>query len=117
MNDVAKLFHSARLRNVLDRIDYFSNLVRKTDNIQGPVDADPEYILIVEAKNIAAEIDDEIGVVHKFAKDKYSKRFPELETLVVKPLDYLLTAKELLNHVSNILKFHLTLPCILHQKL
>jgi dihydrodipicolinate synthase/N-acetylneuraminate lyase len=40
-----------------------------------------------------------------------------LETLVVQPLDYLLTAKELLNHVSNILKFHLTLPCILYQKL
>ncbi len=55
---------------------------------------------IVEANNLAAEIDDEIGIVHKFAKDKYSKRFPELETLVVQPLDYLLTAKELMNQVK-----------------
>ena len=55
---------------------------------------------IVEANNLAAEIDDEIGIVHKFAKDKYSKRFPELDTLVVQPLDYLLTAKELMNKVT-----------------
>ena len=67
---------------------------------KGPVEADPEYLLIVEANNIAAEVDDEIGVLHKFGKDKYSKRFPELETLVVQPLEYLLTAKELKNRVS-----------------
>ena len=69
--------------------------------LQGPVEADPEYLLIVDANNIAAEMDDEVGNLHKFAKDRYSKRFPELETLVVQPLDYLLTAKELQNNVSN----------------
>jgi len=67
--------------------------------LQGPVEADPEYVLIVEANNIAAEMDEEVSNLHKFAKDKYSMRFPELETLVVQPLDYLLTAKELRNNV------------------
>ena len=57
--------------------------------------------MIVDANNIAAEMDDEVGNLHKFAKDRYSKRFPELETLVVQPLDYLLTAKELQNNVSS----------------
>lgn len=42
------------------------------------------------------------GNVHKFAKEKYSKRFPELETLVVQPLDYLMTAKELGNDLTNV---------------
>lgn len=37
--------------------------------------------------------------IYKFAKDKYSKRFPELETLVVQPLEYLMAAKELGNDV------------------
>ena len=46
VHEVATLYHSARLRNVLDKIDYFSKLVRKTDDIQGPVEADPEYILV-----------------------------------------------------------------------
>lgn len=38
-------------------------------------------------------------MIHKFAKDKYSVRFPELETLVVQPLEYMLTAQELQNNV------------------
>ena len=38
-----------------------------------------------------------LGNIHKYAKDKYSKRFPELETLVVQPLNYLMTARELGN--------------------
>ena len=46
VHEVAKLYHSTRLRNVLDKIEHFSNLVRKTDDIQGPVEADPEYILV-----------------------------------------------------------------------
>ena len=44
--------------------------------MSGPVEADPEYQLIVEANNLAAELDDEIGNIHKFAKEKYSVRFP-----------------------------------------
>ena len=36
--------------------------------LPGPVEADPEYLLIVEANNIAAEIDDELSIVHKFAR-------------------------------------------------
>ena len=99
LRDVAKLYRSSRLNDVIERIDYFSSNDRKkgSEDMQGPVEADPEYLLIVEANNLAAQIDDEIGNIHKFAKDKYSKRFPELETLVVQPLNYLMTARELGN--------------------
>jgi len=34
----------------------------------GPVEADPEYLLIVEANNLAAEIDSETNTIHKFAR-------------------------------------------------
>ena len=34
----------------------------------GPVEADPEYLLIVEANNMAAEIDSETNTIHKFAR-------------------------------------------------
>ena len=44
------------------------------------------------------DVSPDLGNVHKFAKDKYSQRFPELETLVVQPLNYLMTARELGNH-------------------
>src|SRR5213078_3568193 len=33
-------------------------------------------------------IDSEIILVHKYIRDHYSVRFPELETLVTNPLDY-----------------------------
>ena len=32
-------------------------------------------------------------VVHKFVRDKYSKRFPELESLVHTPLEYIKTVQ------------------------
>ena len=114
LKDVAKLHHSNRLKNVLNQIKEFSGKARKAEELQGPVEADPEYLLIVDANNLAAEIDSEIINIHKLAKDQYSKRFPELETLVVSPLDYLLTAKELGNSLENV-KSNVVLPQFLNQ--
>ncbi len=45
----------------------------------------PEYHLIVKANNIAVDVDNEVMVVHKFIRDHYSPRFPELETLIPSP--------------------------------
>lgn len=47
-----------------------------------------------------AEIDSEINVIHKFVRDKYEKRFPELETLVPTPLEYLATVQLMGNDIS-----------------
>ncbi len=40
-----------------------------------------------------------IDVIHKFIKDKYSKRFPELESLVHTPLEYIHSVKVMLFEV------------------
>ena len=32
-------------------------------------------------------------IIHKFARDHYSKRFPELESLVPTPLEYMQTVR------------------------
>ena len=64
LEDVAKLYTSSRLKETIEKIEYFSSVKKRQsgkDDIQGPVEADPEYLLIVEANNLAAEIDDEIG--------------------------------------------------------
>ncbi|KAK2910164.1 hypothetical protein Q8A73_007879 [Channa argus] len=63
--------------------------------LSGPVEADPEYRLIVAANNLTVEIDNELNIIHKFIRDKYSKRFPELESLVPDSFDYIRTVKEL----------------------
>ncbi len=96
---MTKLHNSAKLGRVLECMREFSRRGGDSSELSGPVEADPEYVLIVEANNLVAEIDDEILALYKFAKDKYNVRFPELETLVVQPLEFLLSAKELGNDV------------------
>ena len=100
--EVAKLHDSEELKEIMRKIDKFSKRKRKAAELLGPVEADPEYLLIVDANNLAAQIDQECIVIHKFARDIYTKRFPELESLVVQPLEYLLTAKELGNQLENV---------------
>lgn len=54
----------------------------------GSIEENPEYLLLTEANNLSTSIDSEVILVHKFIRDHYSVRFPELETLVSNPLDY-----------------------------
>ena len=54
----------------------------------GSVEDNPEYHLLTESNTLSTSIDNEIILVHKFIRDHYSVRFPELETLVTNPLDY-----------------------------
>lgn len=39
-------------------------------------------------------------MIHKFVRDKYEKRFPELETLVPNPLEYIAAVKLLGNEIN-----------------
>ena len=100
--DVAQLHKSEEVEQIMSKIEKFAKRVRKPHELLGPVEADPEYLLIVDANNLAARIDNELGIIHKFARDVYTKRFPELESLVIQPLEYLMTAKELGNQLENV---------------
>ncbi|XP_005110707.1 U4/U6 small nuclear ribonucleoprotein Prp31 [Aplysia californica] len=95
---VAKLRDSGELHKILANIEEYSSRPKR-DAVAGPVEADPEYKLIVDANNMTVEIDNEINVIHQFVKDIYSKRFPELESLVPMPLEYICTVKELGNDI------------------
>ena len=48
----------------------------------------PEYKLLTQSNTLSTSIDGEIILVHKFIRDHYSVRFPELETLIQNPLEY-----------------------------
>eukprot|EP00435_Cladocopium_sp_Y103_P068032 s579_g30.t3 len=50
---------------------------------------DTEYPLITRCNSLVREIDDEMMNIHRFVRDIYSKKFPELESIVTSPLDYL----------------------------
>ena len=57
-------------------------------NQVGSVVDEDLYELVVECNVMGADIENEISVIHGFVRDKYRPRFPELESLVINPLDY-----------------------------
>lgn len=96
VRSIARLKDSEQLTRVLREMTEFENRGLRT-SISGPVEVDPEYQLIVEANSLLAELENEITVIHKFARDHYSSRFPELESLVPSPLEFLRTVRVLGN--------------------
>ncbi|KAK4875719.1 hypothetical protein RN001_012141 [Aquatica leii] len=100
VKELCRLWNSEKLHSIMKQIQSYVSKPRKATEISGPLEGDPEYKLIVEANNTAADIDGEIATVHKFVKEKYQKRFPELDSLVVSPLEYVRTVKELGNDLD-----------------
>ncbi|CAG8647296.1 17579_t:CDS:10 [Acaulospora morrowiae] len=97
---VAKLLGSRQMKDVLTKMEQLKNTRRDHNQILGPVEEDPEYKLIVQANNLTVDIDSEILVVHKFIRDHYAKKFPELESLVLNPLDYTRAVKAIGNEMD-----------------
>lgn len=61
INELATLSKSGRLNNVMNKIEELrKSNVKSNSTVNGHVEADPEYILIVDANNLAVEIDNEI---------------------------------------------------------
>lgn len=66
---------------------YRSESATQTTNI-GNIEDHPEYHLLTQSNSLSTMIDGEVVLVHKFIRDHYSTRFPELERLVTTPLEY-----------------------------
>lgn len=65
IRDLAKLRDSERLVDIMRQIDIFQSRQKRAEDVMGPVESDPEYLLIVEANNLIVEIDDEICEIFK----------------------------------------------------
>ena len=106
IRSIAKLRDSPDLHQLVSAIEKRlsappdENRFTSKSQIDGPIESHPEYMLIVEANNKAVAIDNELALIHKFVREKYSKRFPELESLVPTPIEYLMTVRHLGNEPS-----------------
>jgi U4/U6 small nuclear ribonucleoprotein PRP31 len=97
---LARLITSETMDSVLRRIDEYGTTPVAANALRiGNVEDDPEYRLVVEANALSAELDQEIILVNKFIRDHYRPKFPELETLIMNPLDYAKTVKVLGNEM------------------
>eukprot|EP00026_Physarum_polycephalum_P006675 Phypoly_transcript_06726.p1 GENE.Phypoly_transcript_06726~~Phypoly_transcript_06726.p1 ORF type:complete len:512 (+),score=126.15 Phypoly_transcript_06726:118-1653(+) len=96
---VATLLASSKFKNLIKRVEEkIAN--PKPLEIIGPIEEDPEYQLIVESNALVTEIHSEIQVIHKYVRDRYAKKFPELESLVLNPLDYARVVKRIANQTD-----------------
>ena len=112
---VARLMSGKKLKDVLEvRIsylhdngksitDYHQDIAKYTtaptdmSSTSGPLEENPEYHLVVTANNMSVEVDNEILLVHKFIRDHYAPRFPELEQLIGDPWTYIAAVKAIGN--------------------
>ena len=74
--------------HALQKIEHYrSQAATQTTNV-GDIEDHPEYHLLTQSNSLSTQIDGEVALVHKFIRDHYSTRFPELERLVTTPLEY-----------------------------
>lgn len=72
----------------LQKIAHFRSQSSTQTAVVGNIEDHPEYSLLTQSNNLSTMIDGEVALVHKFIRDHYSTRFPELERLVTTPLEY-----------------------------
>ncbi|KAI7856277.1 hypothetical protein BDC45DRAFT_64265 [Circinella umbellata] len=97
-DDQAENSDDEQTKKTLERIDFFKSKDSETQKLsRAPTEEEEEYKLIVNANSMTADIDGEIQVVHKFIRDHYALRFPELESLILNPMDYARTVKAIGN--------------------
>ncbi|KAK5160036.1 U4/U6-U5 snRNP complex subunit prp31 [Recurvomyces mirabilis] len=78
-----------KLKPVMEEIEHYKSLPAEKQNQNiGGIEDNPEYKLLTQSNTLSTSIDGEIMLVHKFIRDHYSVRFPELETLIQNPLEY-----------------------------
>ncbi|KAN0063123.1 U4/U6-U5 snRNP complex subunit prp31 [Thecaphora frezii] len=95
VHQVANLMTSGKIDGVIKQIDHYMSLPEP--DIAGVLEESPEYHLIVKANNLAVDVDNEVMVVHKFIRDHYSPRFPELESLIINPWEFVQAVQALGN--------------------
>ncbi|KAJ9122068.1 hypothetical protein QFC24_004295 [Naganishia onofrii] len=94
---VVKLQKSKKLLDILQRIEHYTAHPEDTSVEAGPIEENPEYALIVQANNLSVELENELLLVHKFIRDHYAIRFPELEQVIGDPWEYISAVKAIGN--------------------
>eukprot|EP00824_Muranothrix_gubernata_P003962 TRINITY_DN15083_c0_g1_i1.p1 TRINITY_DN15083_c0_g1~~TRINITY_DN15083_c0_g1_i1.p1 ORF type:complete len:499 (-),score=132.99 TRINITY_DN15083_c0_g1_i1:396-1892(-) len=98
ISTIVKVYGSTRLTEFLSRID--EALARTGEKTEGSLEMNPEYRLIVDSNGFIRDVDTEILGLHKFVRDRYAAKFPELESLVPNPMDYIRVANRIGNETD-----------------
>ncbi|KAL1524198.1 hypothetical protein AB1Y20_019106 [Prymnesium parvum] len=94
MRAASGLLKSAKMTSVMQRIE--SAMASEDANDTDSAD----YDLIVACNEMIMECDNEIEAIAKTIRDAYAKRFPELDSLILNPLDYARVVLKLGNEIE-----------------
>ncbi|XP_030826534.1 U4/U6 small nuclear ribonucleoprotein Prp31-like [Camarhynchus parvulus] len=72
VRSIAKLWGSKGFAEIMQKIEEYIGKQPRAAEVLGPVEAAPEYRVIVDANNLTVEIENELNIIHKFIRDKYS---------------------------------------------
>lgn len=79
--------NSDSLAQILQKIAHYQAQPTQSTDL-GNVEDHPEYHLLTQSNGLSTSIDSEIVLIHKWIRDHYSVRFPELESLITNPIEY-----------------------------
>lgn len=101
VKDVAQLIYTEAYTDTMTLVrKYKTSELTQNMSSREYVRSHPEYELMSKCNDLVTEIHDEILAIHKFLRDKYEKRFPELEQLIVHPVDFARCIKRLGNSMN-----------------
>ncbi|KFK43784.1 hypothetical protein AALP_AA1G172100 [Arabis alpina] len=80
-----------------DDLDYVSKSQRYSDTMHK---VDSGYNLILDCNQLLVDIDYEICIVHNFIRDKYRRKFQELESIVLNAIEYATVVKQIGNEMD-----------------
>ena len=85
---VSDLLHSDRLKQHLKAIKASKLALSQNQNTYSRAMKISDYKLLKESNLFVLEIDVHIARIHKFVRDLYASKFPELEEMIVNPIEY-----------------------------
>jgi len=101
VDELATLTHTERYKRITTLVDEAlkATTTVRDDGRIGVVDENA-YTLVVECNALTVEVDNDIAIAHQFIRDKYRAKFPELESLVLHPIDYARVVKAIGNEMD-----------------
>lgn len=121
-NTIGLLRHSNRYKRIFNEVLGALALDKSVDEVHialgidilGPLEEDPEYKLILSCNKLVQDIDDDISATHRYVGDIYSKKFPELVSLIQNKIDYIKTVSRIGNEMDmTVIEFNDLLPSAL----
>ena len=99
-HSVGSLRASSRFQSQLTEVQRAAESASAIGKGSGSLEDDPEYKLVVSCNRIAQDLDEEMDETCQLVREIYSRKFPELETLLTNKLEYVKTVMRIGNEMD-----------------